>query len=64
MKTQIFKSYSEFKQRSDRSINGVDESFAKEHPNYEVDNSTNKGCWNCYECSECYDCDKSYGCTR
>jgi hypothetical protein len=31
MKTEIFKSYNEFLNREDKSVNGVSAEFAKEH---------------------------------
>ncbi len=47
MKTEIFENYSAFLNRSDKDINGVDAKFAKAHPNYEEENSSNRGCWCC-----------------
>ena len=41
--TKIFKTRSEFIGREDKEINGVDEYFAKNNPNWENENKTNKG---------------------
>ena len=62
-KTQIFKSHSEFIKREDKSINGVSEYFAKNHPDFEEQNRTNRACWNCSGCSDCYDCYDCYDCS-
>lgn len=51
MNTQIFKNWFDFNNREDRDINGVSEEFAKDHPEFEKENETNKGCWNCSDCS-------------
>ena len=61
MKTQIFKNRAEFLKREDKEINGVSEAFAKNHPDFEEDNETNKGCWNCSDCSDCFSC---FSCSR
>lgn len=63
MKTQIFKNISEFKSRKDKTINGVSETFAKNHPNYEIDNEGNAGCWNCTNCTNCTYCTNCTNCT-
>jgi len=60
MTTQIFKNYIEFSNREDKSINGVTPDFAKEHPDYEEDNKSNSGCFNCHRC---YNCDSCNNCT-
>lgn len=57
METQIFKSYEDFLNRPDKTVNGVSEDFAKANPNYGDDNSNNTGCWNCSECRNCKDCE-------
>lgn len=62
MKTQIFESYSAFLSREDKDLNGVSKQFAESHPNYEVDNETNKACWNCSDCSGCSDCSDCSDC--
>ena len=62
MKTQIFKTYQDFLKREDKSVNGVSPEFAKENPNYEVDNKSNIGCWNCRSCTECKGCMACKGC--
>lgn len=56
MKTEIFKNYDEFLKRKDKDINGVSDGFAKSNPNYEEMNPTNKGCYDCSDCSGCYRC--------
>ena len=64
-KTQVFKTYSDFLGRENKSINGVSEKFARDNPNYAEDNETNLGCWDCYECSSCSycrDCRSCYEC--
>jgi hypothetical protein len=61
MNTKIFKDYAEFLNRKDQSENGVSEHFASKSANWEVDNSTNEGCWNCSGCRGCRGCsDCSY----
>ena len=59
MKTEIFKTIEDFLKREDKDVNGVSEEFAKENPDYEKKNETNKACWNCSRSSDCY---SSYGC--
>ncbi len=63
MKTEIFKSYRDFINREDKEVNGVNEEFAAEHPEYVKDNETNKGCWNCSDCSGCSDCSRCSRCS-
>ncbi len=61
MSTKIFKTFSEFTDRPDKSVNGVSPTFAKEHPYYESDNKGNVGCWECIDCwgcVECIDCER------
>ena len=62
MKTQVFESYIDFIKREDKSINGVSPEFAKNNPDYEVDNNSNIGCWNCRGCKECQECIGSEEC--
>ena len=65
MKTKIFKSYEDFLNREDRSINGVSKDFAAKHPDFKKQNETNTGCWNCHSCYYCFDCnscDSCYSC--
>jgi len=62
MNTKIFKSYDEFLNRKDKSLNGVSEGFSKNNPNYLIENKTNVGCWNCSGCSHCFDCAHCYDC--
>ena len=60
--TQVFKSYSDFLKRVDKTVNGVSEDFAKKNTDYLENNNTNKGCWNCKGCSDCFDCSGCSGC--
>ena len=53
MKTRIYKTYSDFLDRTERLENGVSEDFAKEYPDFEKQNETNEACWNCSRCSDC-----------
>lgn len=65
MKTEIYKSYEDFLKRVDKKENGVSTDFAAKHPNFEEQNKTNTGCWNCYDCSwceNCYACDHCESC--
>ena len=62
MKTEIFNSYTEFLNRNDKNINGVDRKFSEENPNYLEDNSSNEGCWNCRGCRDCQDCQSCNDC--
>jgi len=67
MKTEIFKSHSDFLGREDKNLNGVSAEFAESHPDFEEDNKSNKGCWNCSRCSrcsDCYRCSDCSGCSR
>jgi len=61
--TQIFKDYSEFRQREDKAINGVSPGFAEENENWEQGNISNEGCWCCSGCSDCADCSGCYRCS-
>jgi len=63
MKTQVFKSYSDFLRREDKETNGVSEEFAKENPDFEQQNSSNKACWNCRKCSSCSYCSYCSSCS-
>ena len=66
MKTKVYPSYSAFLDRADKSENGVSESFAKLHPDYEKQNEKNERCWDCsdcYGCSDCSRCSRCYGCS-
>ena len=60
--TQVFKSYSDFLKRVDKTVNGVSEDFAKKNTDYLENNNTNKGCWNCKGCSDCFDCKGCFDC--
>jgi len=62
MKTQIFESYAEFSGRFDKSVNGVSGAYAKKHPNWGQMNETNRGCWNCGECTNCEFCEGCWDC--
>ena len=62
MKTKIYKSYADFLMRENKEENGVSEEFAAEHPDFEMQNETNSGCWNCHACQNCYDCLSCYDC--
>jgi hypothetical protein len=62
--TKIFADYSAFLSRLDKTENGVDQDFADENSNWEVQNETNKGCWNCFRCFRCSDCFGCYDCSR
>ena len=53
MATKIFKSYEDFKSRSDKTVNGVSEEFAAKFDNWEAMNDTNEGCWCCIDCVYC-----------
>lgn len=79
MTTLVFKSFHGFSLREDKTVNGVGEEFAQYHPNFEEQNQTNKGCWNCYEssnctnstdlfkcsgCSDCQNCSDCHGCSN
>jgi len=64
--TQIFKNYLDFCNREDKKVNGVSELFAFSNQNYEAQNETNEGCWNCSDCSDCRycpDCSDCSGCS-
>lgn len=63
MKTQIFKDYSEFENREDKSLNGVTPKFASDNPGYEADNATNDGCFDCEGCTKCSGCMYCSSCT-
>ena len=61
-RTQIFKSLSDFLTREDKSINGVNLAFSKMQPNWDADNLTNQGCWNCHSCTNCLRAISCYNC--
>ncbi len=62
MKTEIYPSYAEFRQRENKSINGVTQAFADSHPGWD-DETNNVGCWNCFRCSGCFRCSDCSGCS-
>lgn len=61
--TQIFNTYYEFCRRPDKSVNGVSPEFAASHSNWEADNASNVGCWNCSLCSFCVLCSSCVRCS-
>ena len=61
-KTQVFLDQDAFNRRKDKTINGVTLEFAEMNPNYEQENATNQGCWNCAKCNNCVNCDTCTGC--
>jgi hypothetical protein len=61
MKTIVFKDYRSFMNREYKEVNGVSEVFATNNPDYDINNETNKYCWNCSGCSDCWNCS---GCSR
>lgn len=64
MKTKIFKTYADFLNRKDKSVNGVSPEFTELHPEYNEMNSSNWGCWNCVRCENCIDCTDCKRCLR
>jgi len=62
IKTQIFSTYGNFLSREDKTVNGVSPEFAAQHPNWEQDNKTNTGCWNCTTSEGCRDCKECVSC--
>lgn len=64
MKTEIFKTIKDFENRPDKLINGVSEEFAKNNSDYEIDNSSNEGCWNCVSCRDCTECTECTYCVE
>jgi hypothetical protein len=55
MKTKVFKSYEDFLNREDKTLNGVTEEFFEAYKSGIYD-SDNEGCWNCKSCSDCVGC--------
>ncbi len=64
MKTQIYKTYSDFLNRENKIENGVSKSFSELNPDFEKQNLENESCWNCSRCSDCSDCSGCSGCSR
>lgn len=62
-KTEVFKTYKDFRKRADKNVNGVSAEFAESNPDYQEQNATNRGCWNCLGCSNCINCTGCTGCT-
>ena len=64
--TKVFNSYKEYCEELEYTpnLNGVSSEFAKQHPNFVEDNSTNKSCWNCISCTKCYDCHSCKECNE
>lgn len=54
MKTEIFKDWSAFYARSDKTLNGVTKEFADANPELDKERGSD-GCWNCSGCSGCSD---------
>lgn len=63
MATLIFNTSVEFLERQNKNDNGVSKQFAFEHPDFEAQNESNIGCWNCSDCSRCSDCSDCYDCS-
>ena len=61
--TKIFKTKSDFYNRTDRSVNGVSVLFAENNSNWKEMNETNEGCWNCSNCSDCLNCSDCSNCS-
>jgi hypothetical protein len=61
MQTVIFACYKDFLSRTDKTVNGVSEDFAKIHPGWTVERSS-QGCWNCADCIGCIACDNCVEC--
>lgn len=59
---EIFRDYSDFIERKDKTINGVDEDFAIKHPDYSEMSYHNAGCWNCIDCYNCDYCSYCVDC--
>lgn len=58
MTTIVFENLEEFRNREDKTINGVTQEFADAHPGWDAELG-NTGCWNCdscYSCGTCSDC--------
>jgi len=62
MKTKVYETYEQFASREDKSANGVSPAFAEKHPDYEKENESNVGCWNCIYCNHCSYCRDCEGC--
>lgn len=62
-RTQIFTDYEAFLAREDKDVNGVSPEHAEAVPNWEEDNKTNKGCWDCDNCTSCELCVECRYCT-
>lgn len=70
MKTEIFKTYSDFLNREDKKVNGVTKEFADVNEGWNEERD-NEGCWNCcsgcshcYGCSDCSRCSDCSGCSH
>lgn len=53
-RTQLFEKFSDFQNREDKTVNGFIAAQAKNFPDWEQDNATNVGCWNCRDCKNMY----------
>jgi len=62
--TSIYIDYAAFSRRENKDDNGVSPDFAKQNPDFEKMNESNKGCWNCAHCAGCTDCARCAGCSR
>ena len=62
---KIYKDYSEFSQREDKTMNGVSQRFLDKYGltlnTINLINCT--GCWNCYDCKDCTNCRDCEDCT-
>jgi hypothetical protein len=61
--TQIFYNHEAFLNREDKSINGVNQLFVRDNPNWEQDDRCT-GCWNCIHCINCTNCDDCSNCVN
>jgi hypothetical protein len=69
-KTIVFQSKEEFDKLRKNQLgteeplffNGVSVEYAKEHPDYEMNNATNAFCWNCSDCVDCIACNSCKMC--
>ena len=61
--TKIFQNIEAFWSREDRTENGVSPEFAAANPNWEKDNDSNEGCWDCSGCFRCSDCSGCSDCS-
>jgi len=62
MKTIMYKNYTAFLAREDKTLNGVSEDFAREHPEVLFEDTNNIACFNCVSCNNCIACEKCTNC--